>query len=300
MTSIESIMSDFRLIEHAAIALVLAVMTFAIGGNAAAAEAPAWREKFDALYRLEDGENAKFIPAPFIEERAAYHREAHPGISNCPGQYGFKWKDGKLRQSSWWSASGTVASALAKAGIERVDLDGLGGVYDMEVAGDWIVRVGATREKILADIERILAKVTDGKVKVQKIKVEKDVIVARGTYKQKLLTEPAPPREPKDVHLFVNKLDPQEGAGGGTGNLDEFLKRVADVADMKVFNEAAPLKEEVSWTNNHDASDAQKSSDQRELFLKHVAEQTSLDLRIERRTVDAWRVTDASGTAGGL
>src|SRR4029079_13111947 len=133
-----------------------------------------------------------------------------------------------------------------------VDLDGLGGVYDMEVAGDWIVRVGATREKILADIERILAKVTDGKVKVQKIKVEKDVIVARGTYKQKLLTEPAPPREPKDVHLFVNKLDPQEGAGGGIGSLDEFLKRVADVADMKVFNEAAPLKGAVSWTNNHD------------------------------------------------
>jgi hypothetical protein len=284
-----------------ALTLALAIAISAINASAAFAETPAWREKFDAVYRLEAGENAKFIPAPFIEEREAYHREAHPHISNCPGQYGFKWKDGKLlRQASWWSAPGTVASALTKSGIERVDLDGAGGVYDMEVAGDWIVRDGATREQILADIERILGEVTGGKVKVQRIKLEKDVIVARGTYKQKLLTEPAPPREPKDVHLFVNNVDPQEGAGGGVGTLDQFLRRVAQVAGMKVINEAEPHKGKVSWTNNHDADDAQKSSDQRELLLKHVAEQTSLDFRIERRTVDAWRVTDTSGTAGGL
>lgn len=295
-------MSEIATIRKDGLAFVLAIAMFAVHRSNAFAETPAWREKFDAVYRLEDGENAKFIPAPFIEERAAYHREAHPGVGNTPGQYGFKWKDGKLlRGASWWSAPGTVASALAKAGVEGVDLEGFGGVYDMPVAGDWIVRDGATREQVLADIERILADVTNGQIKVQKVQVEKDVIVARGTYKQKPITEPAPPpREPKDVHLFVNTLDPQEGAGGGVGTLAVFLKRLAEVAGMKVVNEATPHRGNVSWTNNHDADDAQKSSEQRELLLKHVSEQTSLEFRIERRTLDAWRVTDTSGTAGGL
>jgi hypothetical protein len=296
-----TVMLDTGTIKWTAIAWMLAVVTFTINGNVASADTPPWREKFDEVYRLADGENAKLIPAPFIDERAAYHREAHPGVGNTPGQYGFKWNNGKLRQSSWWSAPGTVASALSKAGIEGVDLDGLGGVYDMEVAGDWIVRADATREQVLADIERILHKATDGKIKVEKIKLEKDVIVARGKYAQKLITEPAPPpREPKDVHLFVNTLDAREGAGGGVGTLDEFIKRVAQIAGMKVVNEAEPLKGKVSWTNNYDANDAQKSSELRELLLKHVSEQTSLQLSIERRTVDAWRVIDTTGTSGGL
>jgi hypothetical protein len=287
-------------IRKAAGVLAFAIAMLALDAATAFAQTPAL-QKLEETYRLADGENAKLIPPPFSDERAAYHREAHPGVTNCPGQYGFKWKDGKLlRRASWWSEPGTVASALSKAGIEGVDLDGLTDLFDMPVAGDWIVRDGATREQILADVERILDKTTDGKIKVQKIRVEKDVIVARGKYEQKLITDPPPPREPKDVHLFVNNLDGTEGAGGGGGTLDRFFKRVAQVAGMKIVNEAEPYKGDVSWTNNRDADEAQKSSEMRERLLKHVSEQTSLEFRIEKRKVDAWRVIDTTGKAGGL
>ena len=38
----------------------------------------AWRHRFDAVYRLKDGENIRYIKPPFIPERLTYYRTSNP------------------------------------------------------------------------------------------------------------------------------------------------------------------------------------------------------------------------------
>jgi hypothetical protein len=259
---------------------------------------PAWQTKFNEVYRLADGQNARFIPRPFIPERDAYHAEHHPQIANHPGQYGFRWTDGKPRQAYWSTDEGTVASALYMAGIDRADLDGISDVFELKVPGDWIVRYSAGRDAMLADIRRELSDATDGAIRVEPARVEREVIVARGRFTPKPL--PDAPREPKAVHLYIDKLDSTEGAGGGTASMDGFLRHVGDTIGLKVIDETEPHKGNVEWANNHSVSDAQKSSEKRDALLKNVTEQTGLEFKLERRPVDVWRVIDTTNKSGGL
>jgi hypothetical protein len=282
------------------LSLVVITVCHAADKSDKPADTPEWQAKFEETYRLADGQNAKFLSRPFIPERDAYHAKHHPQIANHPGQYTFRYtKDGKLAQNRWSSISGDVASALRVADINPVNLEGTRDVFDLPVEGDWIFRSGAPREAVLADVQRELTQAMDGRVKIEPVRVEKDVIVARGKYAQKPLENPAP-REPNDVHLFTDVLDTEEGSGGGTGKLAELLRHVGEMVNQQLINETDAHKGDVSWVNNRSAHDAAKSPEQRDLLLKNLAAQTSLDFKVERRTVDAWKVTDTSDKAGGL
>ena len=265
----------------------------------AAEAAPEWQAGFDARYRLADGENAKLIRPPFTAERGAFHRaNAHPSLYETPGQYGFRWKNGKAERWSWSTAPGTVTSALEAAGVEAVDLDGTRDLFDLPVPGDWIVREGADREDILADVQRALAEATDGRIKIEPGKIEKDVVVARGRYAFK--SWPGAPRDPDNIHIFTDEIDLEEGSGGGTDSLAGFLRHVASVIGQKLIDETDPHPGEVEWRNNRSAHDATKTPAQRDRLLQNITDQTSLKFTVERREVDVWRVTDAKGEAGGL
>ena len=260
---------------------------------------PAWQAGFDAVYRLADGENAKLIRPPFTAERDAFHRaNAHPSLYDTPGQYGFRWKDGKAERWSYSTAKGTVASAMEAAGVQVADLDGTRDLFDLPVDGDWIVREGADREAILADVQRALAEATDGRIQIEPARIEKDVVVARGRYAFK--SWPGAPRDPDDIHIFTDKIDLESGSGGGTDSLAGFLRHVGDTIGQKVIDETEPHEGDVEWRNNMSAHDATKTSAQRDQLLNNLAAQTSLKFTVERREVDVWRVTDAKGEAGGL
>ena len=260
---------------------------------------PAWRGKFDEVYRLSEGENAKLIAPPFTEARDAFHRaNAHASIVHVAGQYGFRWKDGRAERESWSTDPGTVESALGMAELDAVDLEGSRDLFDVKVPGDWIVREGADRAAILEDIQRELKRATDGRIRIEPAKMEKDVIVARGRYAFKPLGE-SPPDE-DSVHLVTDKFNDNEGGGGGTGPLADMLRRVAEFANQKVINETEPHGGDVSWRDHRSASDARKSPADRDRLLKNVTAQTSLKFRIERREVDVWRVIDTTEQAGGL
>ena len=287
-------MADLR----ASIALGLVVTAVVVSPARSEESVGPWEAKFNEVYRLADGENAKLIPPPFTPERGAYHQKHNSQIVRIPGQYGFRWKNGKLEQRYWSTDPGTVASALYMANIDVADLDGVRDVFDVKVPGDWIVRAGAPREAILADIQRELTKATNGRIRVEPARIEKDVIVASGTYAFKPL--PNAGRRPDSVHLFTDTMDPEEGAGGGTGTMDEFLRRIGDVVDLKVINETKPRKAKVEWTNNNSIHSAAKSDEKRNQLLKNVTEQTSLEFKVERRMIDVWRVIDTTNAAGGL
>jgi hypothetical protein len=260
---------------------------------------PAWRGKFDEVYRLSEGENAKLIAPPFTDARHAFHRaNAHASIVHVAGQYGFRWKDGRAERESWSTDPGTVESALGMAELDAVDLEGSRDLFDLKVPGDWIVREGADREAILEDIQRELKRATDGRIRIEPAKVEKDVIVARGRYAFKPLADA--PTDPDSVHLFTDTFNEDEGGGGGTAPLADLLRRVGDVAGQKVINETEPHDGDVSWRNHRSANDAGAAPAKRNRLLKNVAAQTSLQFRIERREVDVWRVVDTTGQAGGL
>jgi hypothetical protein len=265
--------------------------------KANAGEAPAWQGRFQEVYRLVDGENAKLIPTPFIPERADFHRQQRPNLS-IAGQYRLRWAPGKDFQHVTWDSEATVATALSVAGLDVSDLEGLRGVLDLDVPGDWVARAGAPRDAILADVQRALAKATDGRIRIEHARVEKPVIVARGRWAFKRL--PNAVRQSQKVHLFTDTLDAQDGAGGGSGSLAAMLKYIGHVADQKMIDETEPHMGKVTWKNNASAGKAARTPEARDQLLKNISDQTSLTFVTENRTVDVWRVIDTTGKAGGL
>ena len=85
-------MADLR----ASIALGLVVTAVVVSPARSEESVGPWEAKFNEVYRLADGENAKLIPPPFTPERGAYHQKHNSQIVRIPGQYGFRWKNGKV------------------------------------------------------------------------------------------------------------------------------------------------------------------------------------------------------------
>jgi hypothetical protein len=98
----------------------------------------------------------------------------------------------------------------------------------------------------------------------------------------------------RSVHIHADRLDRNEGAGGGTGELDQFLRHMGSRLNRWVINETtAPADLKVSWAN-HKSSSLQKLEEgpekakRIEMIMVHLARQTSLEFRPQRRTMEMW------------
>jgi hypothetical protein len=265
--------------------------------EAAAGLVPNWRPKFDALYRLADGEDAKLIAPPFSAERNAMHLSRGEDL-RMPGQYWLTWRNGRTDLESWsfTSSPGTVASGLLQAGIDPVDLEGPPDLLDLPAPGDWIVREGADRAALLAAVRRELVRATNGAVRIEPARRVKDVIVARGRFEFKSLNFPG--RHSKAaVQVFADKREP---SGGGSTTVSGLLRKVADRMGQKILDETEPHDGYISWEDHRSSQGAKAGTPLGDELLKNVARQTSLEFRVERREVDVWVVGPDPGKAGGL
>ena len=124
-----------------------------------------WQQKFNEVYRLDQGQILKRIAPPFIPERKEFYEQENPMQANAipkpPAVITFHW-DGSLKIWSMTfisSKNNTLGGVLQRSlSINNDQYEGSKQVLDLLVPGDWIVRWPSSEEDRLKALEKILQK----------------------------------------------------------------------------------------------------------------------------------------------
>ncbi|MHC4535368.1 MAG: M56 family metallopeptidase [Planctomycetota bacterium] len=198
----------------------------------------AWRQRFEAVYRLENEQILKRISPPFIPERRDYYLNEHSHqasrISRSPDRFIFHW-DGKLKNWGLGFVNTNISSALYSVlRINTFEYEVPEELLSLKMPGDWIVRDEAPREVKLKALEQLLADELGRSIRFEKRTVEREVIIATGKFK---FHPPSGTYENSSVHLFCDQVDPDEGSGGGTAySVSDFLQRLGSRVKMPVID----------------------------------------------------------------
>jgi RNA polymerase sigma factor (sigma-70 family) len=249
-----------------------------------------------SAYRLDDREVIKRIPPPYPPERIQLSLRRVYG-SKLPdvdlsrhGTTVFDWIEPATLE--WWSftqAQGNVHSVLSLADIHRYQLEMPADLDIQAIPGDWIVRKSATVGERLSAVEDLLLHLPKP-VRLERRKVERDVIIIRGIYEFHPIAGMNPPRAIQFgagdlLHPKIELL----GVGGGAGTLKDLFERLADRTNQYVFDETLDGDRRVQWHNRLDGTVNEEDHDEgRDSLLHNLSLQTSLRFTIERRIVDIW------------
>jgi uncharacterized protein (TIGR03435 family) len=262
----------------------------------------------DHGYGLEPGQDLRRVAPPFPPIRMEYYRTGHPlqseAIKEGPSAMVFRWSDGKL--NNWGMTFGDSADPGynltgvldALLDIKSQQIDGPRDVLETRLAGDWVIREGASQESALNQLQEILQNEFKLPVKLEFREVDREVYVARGEYN---LT-PLPGQEGKgkliltdetietdEIQIFGTQLVPNSGAGGGTGEFEEFLGWLGRWIGTPIVSEV-DLKptNQVSW-HLHERSPSTEQSRGEDhdpkLVLGNITLQTGLTFTLEKRPV---------------
>jgi hypothetical protein len=262
---------------------------------------PGWRQRFEAIYRLEEGEILKRVAPPFIAERMDYYRTEHErqaqAIPRGPDHMTFHWI-GKLR--SWGMRFGspqTLGGVLnGVVGLRSYEYDGPEELPRLELGGDWIVRDEMPEEVKLGALEGLIEEELGRKIRFEKRLVDRDVIVATGRF---TFQPPVGTYENSSVDMYADETDPDEGSGGGTADsLSEFLEELGNRVNMPVMDRTDPGQDtRVPYRHHRSSSvsrerDAQERARKLRLVLDHLTEQTELAFEVTTAPAEVWFVTE--------
>ncbi|MHC4753803.1 MAG: hypothetical protein ACYTBP_01540 [Planctomycetota bacterium] len=262
---------------------------------------PAWRKKFEEVYRLEDDQILKRIAPPFISEREQYYKYEHASqaesISRQPGTFMFHW-NGKLKNwgLTYGSKSGLKFVLESVLRLKSFEYDGPKELFSIEMPGDWIIRDEVSQETKLKALEQLIAEEFGRTIQFEKRTIERDIISASGIFK---FHPPSETYEHKSVHLYADELDPDEGSGGGTADsVNDFILRLGGLVNMPVVDRTGSPKEITIPYRHHQSSYLRKIKNKAEkasklnTLLLNLTKQTDLQFRIEQRPVEVWFVTE--------
>ncbi|HUT31041.1 MAG TPA: zf-HC2 domain-containing protein [Sedimentisphaerales bacterium] len=278
-----------------------------------------YEQRLNQVYRLDEGQVLRHIPPSLIEPRRKIDcinrrirqiEYAGSQILTCKASCRtkqntndeyytmFRW-DGKLMivdSRPIFSGPVSLKTAFERIiGLSSFQYDIPDNLLAIEIPGDWVVRKGASKEQKLRTFEKVVQDYTKRPIRFEKQPLERDVIVARGKFQFKPMHGT---HDDSWIHVFSDKLDPDERGGGTSGStLDRFLnQRLAAQLNQQVVNLAQPSEDEVHTYGTHMSAYLCKMPDGPErdaklkLLLENLARQTSLVFTEERRTVDVWHV----------
>lgn len=181
--------------------------------------------------------------------------------------------------------------------IPADQFEGPAELLNLTLPGDWIVRNGSTDAEKLKALEGILKKEIGKDIRFESRNVQRDVIVAKGTFK---FTPPSGTYDDKQIHFYADKLDPDEGSGGGTADTVAALIAVlGQRTGLQVIDETTNSSEQIRQLYGHHRSSGLRSAaDQAEkkaklnLMLKNMEKQTNLTFIVEERPVSKWFVVE--------
>jgi hypothetical protein len=285
-------------------ALLLIVSTFfALLAQALRADdGDNWRDRFNEVYKMDDGEALKRIAPPFIPERKTYYFKEETDqakyIADPPTYFTFHWTGSSFQK---WGYGFSDAKGMSIRQILRDVLELKSYEYQLpkdtpsfQLKGDWMVDVTAEIDAKLQKLCDIVRAANGPSLKFTQREIEQRVIVASGTYTFHAIEGTY---NATSVHLFTDKPDKDEGSGGGSGDVDRFLARLGDRAGMQVIDEVEePRPQMISWRYNSSSNfkelagipDGAKRTEEIKKLLDNVTKQTNLKLTIEQRKVPVW------------
>jgi hypothetical protein len=251
-------------------------------------------EEFLQIYRLDPGEVLKHVPPPRPEGIREYWKRERPGFANRPDQFGamtFRWQEpGRLVNWSMTSAdAGFRVRDLPRyleMDIYPLEIEGQRDLLNLQVAGDWIYRVGTPAERMVSALEIRLQRTLQKRITLRLQTVERDVVVVKGQYRPTSVAG----RARDEVEIYAREIVPGGGgAGGGSGTYAEFLKWVGDWIERPIVSEVQPSpSNQFSWFYNarQRATETMRKEDHDEqLVLQHLHEQMGLAFTRERRPI---------------
>lgn len=252
------------------------------------AEPPAWLERFERAYRLGPGEVLRRIPPPFIPERSSYiTRESNTlAAGGPPAQLVFRW-DGRLHRVH-------ANPATLRALLRTLASDPTGGratsdTFDCPedlkravVTGDWVVKAEASLEGRLKALERILRDELGLRLRFQRHRVERDVVIVS----RKRGERPRAESQSK-VHISADGKDLDSIIGGGSGTLADFLASLSTIYDLRFLGESTDLSSvRFDWEQHDSSLDRGRFSE----VLENLSRSTPFEFKRQSRPVDAWLV----------
>jgi hypothetical protein len=246
----------------------------------------------DHGYGLAKGQDVCRVAPPFEPIRKRYYRAGHrdqsKAIPRGPTAFTFRWKDEQLQ--CWGMMFGgadggyrlsAVIDTLVN--IKSQFLEGPADLLNLEIPGDWVVRVGASEKQVIEQIEMILRDDMSLPVRLQLREVERQVYVASGTFVQKPL--PGRPANDTTIEIYAKELVTDGSGGGGGGDFNAFLDWLGRWIATPIVSELkGPPPPRLRWHDNHDKG-AQAQDHDPKLVLPNIAAQTSLTFSEEKRRV---------------
>ena len=250
-----------------------------------------WQSRFDAVYKLQDGEDLRYIATPFIGERAEYYhtdkglQSQAKAIPKPPGFFIFK--QNKTNQLNFAGCGfGYERHSLQQilenyAGFWRYEFEAPQELFELNLPGDWTIREGVSREALLAALEPILFKTTGKKIHFEKRTVEREVIVAHGN-----------PENDGPNKIQIYEKNPKGYLHSGYG-FQTLLATVGSELNIYVVNEAQFYP--CQWEYYSDVNVSKIGIQHQEIIekvFKELRVKTGFMFTHERRPVEVWFVTE--------
>jgi len=267
------------------------------------------------IYRLDEGQILKHIHPSLVGPRAKIDqindliRQLKSGLtqkdptatqkSDYTDRYTMFLWDGKIIRENRPLFPGGISLKTAFEriiGLSKFQYDISDELSDMRIPGDWIARKGTTKEQLLRAFEKIIQEYTGRAIRFEQHQIERNVIVARGEFQFKPLSGAY---DDYVIHVFSDKLDPDERGGGGSGTLDKFLRSLGDIPlNEQVINESTGSEDIRVYYGWHYSGYLRKLTDETEkmekleMLLGNLSRQTGLTFSRQRRIVEKWFISE--------
>jgi hypothetical protein len=275
------------------------------GAQASPANDQPWRAAFDEAYGLSKGQAIRHVPPPFIPERLDFYKWAAASqaqaVPDGPMSMTVRWAGENPRFGGGRFGGGngdaqgmTVRQILQGViGLKPQEFDAPRELLDMELAGDWSVRYRAKQPELLAGLAEVLSAITKRKLSFAREKSTIDAVVVRGSPKR-----PAdlPPGDTWPLQLDVKEVEFLRPFGGA-GPLESLFDVVGRATGWPVIEQwqrpdPPPV---VSWSGNRVTEDDDLERIDRaalDRVINAIAKETGLELTVEPREVERWKLVE--------
>ncbi|CAN5438302.1 hypothetical protein BH09PLA1_BH09PLA1_03930 [soil metagenome] len=256
---------------------------------------PEWREKFDAVYGLAPDQILKHIQPPFIDERMEFYADAVPDVAasmpGAPTSITVRWDGSPHIDHFRFSGDGSGIQLRKLVSVfttlRSFELEIAPELTTTAIGGDWVFRRGEEPAKMLEAIVAQFNKEADQEIVLSQHVVEEDVVVVKGDIRF----------DPNDSQVRLQlPLDSIElrRSFSGTGPRGMFLNQLSDATGYPVLDEgSANQLGWVEWGAEGGPPSAELkriSSDDLDVLLKAISEQTGLKFTIEPRKITRWKL----------
>lgn len=238
-------------------------------------------------------------PVPRADEAQGGGRDLPEDSQPRADYVSFTWDNGLDTKDGRWRFRGSVSlreAAERMAGLSRFEYEIAENLKDVNIPGDWVLRKGSPRELRIAALERTVQESTGRPIVFRKLLVEREVIVARGTFRFQPLSGTY---DDSWIHVYADQLEPDERSGGGSGSLERFIRYLGEINfNRQVLDETQGDGDvEVSYGWHQSGyirliADEKEKAEKLQMVLDNVSRQTGLTFSIERRTVPIWMIVE--------